>query len=181
VDFQKNRDHPSITINAQPVERVDHYKYLGVTVQSDLKWNLHISAQTKKASHRLYHLRKMKEFKVSRRLQDLFYLATIESVILFACPVWAGGCTQQDRKGMDRVQRRARRIMGSDITPWRTTANARTLTLAKKIIRDDDHPLQKHFELLPSGRRLRQLKIRTSRFKGTFIPSSISLLNSQNP
>ena len=180
VDFRKTRDHPPITINAQPVEQVAQYKYLGVTVQNDLKWDLHLSSQAKKASQRLYHLRKMRDFKVSRRIQELFYLATIESILLFASPVWAAGCTQQSMKNLDRVQRRARRIIGCNIKPWKDTAKTRTVALANKMMNDDDHPLTKFFRRLPSGKRLSQLKIRTSRFKRTFVPSSITLLNSEN-
>ena len=47
-------DFPDVTIG---IERVFLAKILGVTIQSDLKWNSHISNMIKKANKRFYLLR----------------------------------------------------------------------------------------------------------------------------
>ena len=53
----------------------------------------------------------------------------------------------------------------------------RVLKKAHSLIEDESHPLLKDFELLPSGSLFRAPKIRTNRFRNSFIPSAISLLN----
>jgi hypothetical protein len=72
VDFRKQRTHESTIINNEVVERVDTYKYLGVSIQQDLKWSVHVNKQTKKATQRLYHLRKLREFRVDGRIRERF-------------------------------------------------------------------------------------------------------------
>ena len=37
IDFRKNTAHQPTIIHGKEVARVDHYKYLGVTIQDDLK------------------------------------------------------------------------------------------------------------------------------------------------
>jgi hypothetical protein len=165
VDFRKNSVPPDpVAVKGEFIEMVTHYKYLGITVQSDLKWTEHIRIQTKKASMRLYHLRKLREFNVDRAIQNLFYSAVIESVLLFGC--------------VDRIQRTGQRITQLQMTSWRETHHSRVMKKAQHIIKDVQHPLNCHFNLLPSGRRYRMLRTKTSRFKNTFVPTSVSYLNS---
>jgi hypothetical protein len=45
----KNAKEP-VTIDNKEVEIVKQYKYLGVTIQNDLKWNNHIDNELKKAN-----------------------------------------------------------------------------------------------------------------------------------
>ena len=44
----------------EPLETMTIAKLLGLTISSDLKWNTHISELVRKASSRLYILRKLK-------------------------------------------------------------------------------------------------------------------------
>ncbi|ELU10602.1 hypothetical protein CAPTEDRAFT_123110 [Capitella teleta] len=98
--------------------------------------------------------------------------------MLFACTVWGNGLNRHDEKKIRRIQKIAQSISGGNITQWRTNTIKRTIKLAKKIMQDQRHPLNRHYKLLPSGRRLSIPRIRTARFKRTFIPSSIILINS---
>ena len=54
--FRRVLDHlPSaLAINTKALESVDAYKVLGVTIQSNLKWDLHINEVVAKASKRLH-------------------------------------------------------------------------------------------------------------------------------
>ena len=49
-----------LLIAAKPVQQVSEYKFLGVTVNSRLKWYDHIAAITSKAAKRLWFLKKLK-------------------------------------------------------------------------------------------------------------------------
>ena len=40
------------------VKSVEHYKYLGITIQSDLKWHKHIQSITSKANQTLVLLKR---------------------------------------------------------------------------------------------------------------------------
>ena len=50
-----------------------------------------------------------------------------------------------------------------------------TMQRCKVIRNDDTHPLHCHYQVLPSGRRLRACQARTARYAKSFIPSSIKL------
>ena len=46
------------TLHGQVLQHVDKAKYLGVTIQSDLKWHSHVTNITKKANSTLGFLRR---------------------------------------------------------------------------------------------------------------------------
>ncbi len=48
------------------------------------------------------------------------------------------------------------------------------------LIKDSSHPSHSLLSLLPSGRRLRSIRSRTSRLRDSFFPQAIRLMNSQN-
>ncbi len=50
---------------------------------------------------------------------------------------------------------------------------------ARRIIKDSSHPAHRLLSLLPSGRRLRSIRSRTSRLRDSFFPQAIRLMNSQ--
>ena len=57
----RKRGHNVVTANTlygQTLEPVDHHPYLGVELQSDLKWNQHIHQVTAKANRSLGFLRR---------------------------------------------------------------------------------------------------------------------------
>ena len=60
--FRRVVDHlPSaLAIDTKALESVDAHKVLGVTLQSNLKWDLHINEVVAKASKRLHILRVLK-------------------------------------------------------------------------------------------------------------------------
>ena len=60
--FRRVVDHlPSaLAIDTKALESVDAHKVLGVTIQSNLKWDLHINEVVAKVSKRLHILRVLK-------------------------------------------------------------------------------------------------------------------------
>ena len=54
---------------------------------------------------------------------------------------------------------------------------SRTLRRAGKIVANPSHPGHKLFEVLPSGRRLRSIRTKTSRHKTSFFPGAVGLSN----
>ena len=62
---------------------VDQYKYLGSIIDSRIDWSANSQALLKKGNQRLFFLRKLNKFGVGPRLLELFYSATVESVLTF--------------------------------------------------------------------------------------------------
>ncbi|KAF7690822.1 hypothetical protein HF521_011119, partial [Silurus meridionalis] len=136
------------------------------------------SALVKKAQQRLYFLRSLKKSHLSPGILTSFYRCIIESILTNSITVWYGGSTVCERKALQRVVKTAQRITGTQLPAIEHLHHSRCLRRAHSIIKDSSHPSHKLFNLLPSRRRYRNLRTRTSRFRDSFFPSTITLLNS---
>ena len=66
ISFKKDPGtYENATIDGNTIDVVKSVKILGVTLQSNLKWDEHINNIVKKASKRLYFLSQLKRAKVS--------------------------------------------------------------------------------------------------------------------
>ncbi|KAK3514234.1 hypothetical protein QTP70_010408 [Hemibagrus guttatus] len=70
--MKQERNYQTPVINESPVERVDGFRYLGVHITQDLSWSCHINTVVKKAWQCLYHLRRLRYFRLpSKVLRNL--------------------------------------------------------------------------------------------------------------
>ncbi|KAK1796313.1 hypothetical protein P4O66_009379, partial [Electrophorus voltai] len=53
-----------VRISGTMVERVDSFRYLGVHISQDRSWSHHTNSLAKKARQRLYHLRRLRDFRL---------------------------------------------------------------------------------------------------------------------
>ncbi len=180
VDFRKRQQRPytPLMISGTPVERVSSFKYLGVNISEDLTWTAHIQTQVKKARQRLYHLRQLRKCRVSPAILKTFYSGAIESVLTQCISVWYSNATKQDCKALQRVVRLAERISGSALPSLQDIYLKRCKSRAAKIIKDSNHPGNRLFISLPSGKRFRSVLAKTERLRRSFYPQAIRLLNS---
>ncbi len=167
-----------IVLPKRTVERVSSFKYLGVNISDDLTWTAHIQTQVKKARQRLYHLRQLRKFRVSPAILKTFYSGAIESVLTQCISVWYSNATNQDCKALQRVVCLAERISGSALPSLQDIYLKRCKSRAAKIIKDSNHPSNRLFTLLPSGKRFRSMMAKTERLRRSFFPQAIRLLNS---
>ncbi len=174
VDFRKSQQRPytPLMISGTPEERVSSFKYLGVNISEDLTWTTHIQTQIKKARQRLYHLRQLRKCRVSPAILKTFYSGTIESVLTQCISVWYGNISSQDCKALQKVVR-----LGSALPSLQDIYLKRYKSRAVKIIKDSNHPGNRLFILLPSGKRFRSLMAKTERLRMSFFPQAIRLLN----
>ncbi len=187
VDFRKRQQRPYTPLMISvdhaihlppPVERVSSFKYLCVNISEDLTWTAHIQTQVKKARQRLYHLRQLRKFRVSPAILKTFYSGAIESVLCIS--VWYGNSSNQDRKALQRVVRLAEHISGSALPSLQDIYLKRCKSRAAKINKDSNHPGNRIFILLPSGKRFRSMIAKTERLRRSFFPQAIRLLNSNS-
>lgn len=102
---------PSFTLylNGTEIPKAESLKYLGVTIQNDLKWHSHISNITKKANKTLGMLRRCLH-EANFRTKHLAYVTVVRPILEYACQVWSPYLKGQ-RDALERVQRRAVRWM----------------------------------------------------------------------
>uniref|UniRef100_A0AAX7SSM7 Reverse transcriptase domain-containing protein n=1 Tax=Astatotilapia calliptera TaxID=8154 RepID=A0AAX7SSM7_ASTCA len=179
VDYRRNADpHPPIHIKGTAVERVSSFKFLGVHISEDLIWTTNCSKLVKKAHQRLFFLRTLRKNHLSSDILVNFYRCTIESILTNCITVWYGNCSASDRKALQRVVKTAQRIAGAPLPAIKDIYRKRCLKRAGKIIKDPSHPSHGLFTLLPSGRRYRSLRTKTTRYRNSFFPTAVRLLNS---
>ena len=178
VDFRKNTAPLSpITLCDSPVDTVESFRFLGTLISRDLKWELNISSLIKKAQVRMFFLRQLKKFDLPKTMMVHFYTAIIESILTSSITVWYAAATVKDKGRLQRVIRSAERVIGCNLPSLQDLYASRTLKRAGKIVADPSHPGHNLFETLPSGRRLRSIRAKTSRHKNSFFPSAVSLIN----
>ena len=109
----------------------------------------------------------------------IFYRASIESIVRYGITNWFGNLTVKLKSEILRLVKTAGKIMGMSTPPNTPQAifDQATLGQAKKIVSDPSHVLYPEYRLLPSGRRYEASKWRYNRFRFSFVPRSITLLN----
>ncbi len=180
VDYRRqSREHTPITIDKTPVKRVNSFKFLGVHITEDLTWSAHTDAVLKKAHQRLFFLRRLRKFGTSPSILRSFYTCTVESILTGCITAWFGNSTVGNRRALQRVVRTARHIVGGELPSLQDIYTRRCTRKAWRIIKDSSHPSHSLLSLLPSGRRFRSIRSRTSRLRDSFFPQAIRLMNSQ--
>uniref|UniRef100_A0A8C6PEI1 Reverse transcriptase domain-containing protein n=1 Tax=Nothobranchius furzeri TaxID=105023 RepID=A0A8C6PEI1_NOTFU len=179
VDFRKvTAPSLPLVLTDTPVTTVDSFRFLGTTITHDLRWEPSISSLIKKAQQRMYFLRQLKKAKLPAQMMVQFYTAIIESILTSSIAVWYAGATVRDKHRLQRIVRSAEKVIGCSLPSLQDLYVSRTRGRAGQIAADPSHPGHRLFEPLPSGRRLRSIRTRTSRHKNSFFPSAVRLVNS---
>ena len=100
----------------------------------------------KKAQQRLYFLRRLKKFGMSRGILINFYRTAIESILTYAITVWFGNITTSELHSLEKVVRTAERIIGSDLPSLQSIYRSRTIKKTTSIINDDNHPANQYLK-----------------------------------
>ncbi|KAI3355733.1 hypothetical protein L3Q82_004320 [Scortum barcoo] len=103
-------------------------------------------------------------------------------VLLPSCIiVWHGSCSAAEKKALQRVVKAAQRTVGRSLPTTTDIYTSRCRKRASCIMKDPTHTAHELFVPLPSGRRLRSIKSRTTRLRNSFFPEAVRLLNSGGP
>uniref|UniRef100_A0A3B3C219 Reverse transcriptase domain-containing protein n=1 Tax=Oryzias melastigma TaxID=30732 RepID=A0A3B3C219_ORYME len=178
VDFRRSK-HPSqpLYIGGTAVEVVSSFKYLGVNISDDLSWRTNTSSLLRKSHQRLYFLRKLRRSGLGRSVLTSFYRCAVESVLTSCITVWHGSCSVAEKAALQRVVKAAQRTVGCSLSSTTEIYTNRCRRRALCILKDRSHPANTFFTPLPSGKRLRSIKSRTTRLRNSFFPEAVRLLN----
>ena len=90
-------------IHGKPVELVEEYKYLGTIFDRLLKFSAKTEEILRKCHQRLYLLRKLNSFGVSKIILRIFYYSFIESIITFSITCWFHSTSLKNRNCLQRT------------------------------------------------------------------------------
>ena len=153
-----NNSHP-IYLNGELLDRVGAHKHLGLTLESDLSWNIHLTKVIQHANLKLSILTRVKD--LSRQTLDMMFKLHVRSILDYALPVYGPALDQNQVAKLEKIQYFAARIATS--TPkcssteklykdlgWETVSNRikfLSISLFHKIHTNATRPLSR--ECLP--------------------------------
>ena len=86
-------------------------RLLGITIRSDLKWTSNTHDIVKRASSKLWILRRLRNLGANKcELVDI-YNKQCRGILEFGAPAWHSGITNQERVDIERVQKVALHII----------------------------------------------------------------------
>ena len=133
--------HFTYKLHDHPLAKVEHSKYLGITLQSNLKWNKHINSITNKANQSLGFLKRNLKIK-SSAVKSHAYKAFVRPKLEYASAVWDPHTRTQINQ-IEKVQRRAARYVTNRYhNTSSVTDNATKFKLA--ILRNQENTSQTH-------------------------------------
>lgn len=190
---KKTTSNFSYIIGSDLVDSTSHYKYLGVTLTSDLIWNNHIETIVAEASRTLgYIKRNLKE--APSHLRKLAYETYVRPKLEYASAIWSPHQAYLISH-LESIQNRAVRFILNDYFPTTSVSSLKhqldiqTLNVRRKITRLSlfhkvyhFHPILRSSLLLPPSRSSSRLNHsrhvsritgRTNYFNQSFFPQTI--------
>ena len=135
LDFRKNKvSIPSLTFNDIMLERVPSFKLLGLWIDDNLKWQTNTDYIIRKASKRLFLLKVLKKYGASMNDIRRFYISAIRAILEYGAQVWHGGLTNAQSECIKKVQKRALRIIYSEMDYEKILSQAGIHTLKSRRI-----------------------------------------------
>ena len=98
-----------IYIDNIKLEEAAGEKLLGVVIDSNLSWNLHIDCLIKKLNSRICLLKRAKVY-LTFACRKMLYNALIKPILEYCCTVW-GNCTVGNLQRVLRLQKRCARLI----------------------------------------------------------------------
>ena len=200
-NFTQNYQFTSrLSIDSQPLQMVDKTKLLGLVLISDLNWTENTKTLIKRVNARMEILRKMSSF--SAPVPDMLtaYKTYIRSILEQSCVIWHSSITEEDREGLERVQKNAcRNILKEKYLNYELSFLSLKLdklfTRREKLLYSFGKKcltLEQPKELFPKNNKshimntripeeYQVIKTNTDRFKNSTVPCIQRMLNKKSP
>lgn len=102
---------PSLSMDQNIFKICDSVKVLGVTIQSDLKWDGQVDHMLSSASRKLFALRRLKKLCVQDNKLVIIYTGYVRPVLEYAVPVWHSSLTTDQIERLESMQKRVFKII----------------------------------------------------------------------
>ena len=87
---------------------------LGLKISKDLKWDTHVSDIIKRASGRLFMISILKRHGLPDEDRATIFIGFIRTLLEYAVPSWHPDLTEHQHTALERIQKRACRIILGD-------------------------------------------------------------------
>ena len=163
-------DPPVLKIAGKELEVVTETKLLGLTVQSNLSWDMQVDSMVGKSSRCLFN--RLKRFGLPEEDLVSMFVSYVCPVAEYATPVWHGCLyTEEQFKKLESIQKRACRIVlgakynsyteALDLTGSQTLSNRR-IQLCNKFAVDCTRS-DRYKEWFPLNNKTHGMTLRRSR------------------
>ena len=182
---------------SDPLEVIYEARLLGITLASNLSWQVHTNDITKRATAKLWILVRFKALGGTTSQLLKVYQTRVRSTLEFAAPVFHSGLTLEQSRQIEMVQRKAFAIiLGKAYTSYKAALvklnqerlDARRINLSLKFA-EKCTKSSKHNHMFPLNPNFRpdmrcpqpflEYTCHTSRYYNSPIPSLARLLNKQ--
>ena len=102
---------PSLEIDGIPVNQVSHTKSLGVLIDENLSWNMHINKLIKKIASSFGAIKRVRPFVPFTTLQYI-YNSLVQPHFNYCCIVW-DNCNKTYADKLQKLQNRAATVLTS--------------------------------------------------------------------
>lgn len=127
------------SLKGEVIIKAKKCKYLGVTLQDNLKWNCHISKMVSNAKRKLHFV--MRNLKGSlRNTKEHAYKCLIRPLVEYCCSVW-DPYTQQLIEEIDSVQNKAMRYVLNHHRKWNKAKKQPSLSVREALKNNNWEPL----------------------------------------
>lgn len=184
---RSSQNFPMLDIEGSVIERVSEAKILGVTLQSDLKWNSHIENTIKKANKRLHLLNLCRRAGLNQCDLLEVYCSLIRSLLEYCSVVWHPCLPAYLSDSVEKVQKRALHIIfgHNEYDVCLEMSNLKKLSerreeQCKRLFEKMKDPKHKLHDLLPGARTIdynlrcvnpfESIMCQTNRYANTFVP-----------
>ena len=108
-NFQSSENYVAYTITFHPLKKVQNEKDLGVTIDDQLNFKLHISQKIAKANSLIFLIKNCFKY-LDKPMFKLLFKSLIRPHLEYASPIWSP-ITKGEIKRIEGVQRRATKLV----------------------------------------------------------------------
>ena len=146
---------PQLSVGPHYLQVVQSTKLLGVMVDDQLSWKPHVTTIIRSASYKIYMLRRLRSLGAPADELRGVYLTFILPKLMYASPAWSSSLNLTQRQQLERVQKRAFRVILGPA--YRSYEDALTCLSLPRLASRHQEALDKFGEGLLRHPRLRHL------------------------
>jgi len=190
---------PNLKMNDSPIKEVKSHKHLGITLQDDCRWNIHVNEIAQKISPMINCLRSLK-YRLNRKTLEIMYKSFILPIFDYCSHIW-DNCSDEQAQILEKLHLDAlRTICGgvrgtshrriydeTGMQPLKDRRYKQKLTIFYKM---KNNLLPEYLcDLIPNcvstasnynlrnSSKLQTIKCNTANYARSFLPDSIKLWN----